>query len=117
MITLNRIFKRKRKGFSRSAQRYNCRIEGNLQVGDRLVNFEGIVTDFSSGGAQFRPKLLYIMDRRDVPITLTFGGVEISGRIMSTSPAGFGLRFDEAISESQLEGLIALANKQPEAVH
>ena len=84
MITFGSIFKRKRPGFSRAAQRYSCRIEGNLVVGDRMVNFEGIVTDFSSGGAQFRPKLLYIMDRRDVPITLTFGGVEISGRIMST---------------------------------
>jgi hypothetical protein len=117
MITFGSIFKRKRPGFSRAAQRYSCRIEGNLVVGDRMVNFEGIVTDFSSGGAQFRPKLLYIMDRRDVPITLTFGGVEISGRIMSTSPAGFGLRFDEPISESQIEGLIGLANKQPESVH
>lgn len=117
MITFGRIFKRKRPGFSRAAQRYNCRIEGNIVVGDRLVNFEGIVTDFSSGGAQFRPKLLYIMDRRDVPITLTFGGVEIAGRIMSTSAAGFGLRFDEPISESQIEGLIGLANKQAESVH
>lgn len=117
MIALGNIFKRKRKGFSRSARRYNCRIEGNLVVGDRLVNFDGIVTDFSSGGAQFRPKLLYIMDRRDVPITLTFGGVEIAGRIMSTSPAGFGLRFDDPISDEQIEGLIGLANKQPGLVH
>lgn len=117
MITLNRIFKRKRPDFSRAAQRYNCRIEGNLVVGDRLVKFDGIVTDFSSGGAQFRPKLLYIMDRRDVPITLNFGGVEITGRIMSTSPAGFGLRFDEPMSETQVEGLIGLANKQPDSVH
>ena len=117
MITLNRIFKRKRPDFSRSAQRYNCRIEGNLVVGDRLVNFDGIVTDFSSGGAQFRPKLLYIMDRRDVPITLYFGGVEVTGRIMSTSPAGFGLRFDEAMTDAQIEVLIGLANKQNNSVH
>lgn len=55
MITFGSIFKRKRPGFSRAAQRYSCRIEGNLVVGDRMVNFEGIVTDFSSGGAQFRP--------------------------------------------------------------
>jgi hypothetical protein len=117
MITLSRIFRRKRPGFSRAAQRYNCRIEGNLAVGDRLVNFDGIVTDFSSGGAQFRPKLLYIMDRRDVPISLIFGGVEVTGRIMSTSSAGFGLRFDAPMSDDQIESLIGLANKQKDSIH
>lgn len=102
------LFYRKRPVFSRSSQRYTCNLASTLVVSDRMVTFEGRVTDFSTGGAQFRPKLAYLMDRRDVPVTLAFGGIVVAGRIVSTSPAGFGLRFDEPLSDADVAQLLSM---------
>ena len=55
----------------------------------------------------FRPKLAYIMDRRDIPVVLTVGGEEMFGRLMRTTPQGFGIRFDEPLAEEQLLALLA----------
>jgi hypothetical protein len=107
-LSLRRLFtKRRRPAFSRSATRYTCQIDGTLMVIDRLVNFDGRVSDFSSGGAMFRPKLAYLMDRRDVPICLVVGDVEIFGRIASTTPSGFGIRFDDPLEEEDVLKLLA----------
>jgi hypothetical protein len=78
------------------------------------------VTDFSRGGAQFRPRLVYLMDRRDVPVCLTVGEDEIFGRIVNTTPAGFGIRFDEPVEDELVarlleNGDIALATKPGKA--
>lgn len=104
-ISLHRLFSRK-PAFSRSAARFACQLDATLIVIDRMINYEGRVTDFSCGGAQFRPKLAYLMARRDVPICLTVGAEEIFGRIVNTTPAGFGIRFDEAIDEEMLTELV-----------
>jgi hypothetical protein len=104
-ISLHRLFSRK-PAFSRAASRYSCRIDAVLIVIDRMINFEGRVTDFSRGGAQFRPRLAYLMDRRDVPVCLMIGEDEIFGRIVNTTPAGFGIRFDEPVEDDVVARLL-----------
>lgn len=106
-LSLRKMFSGRQPAFSRSATRYSCQIDGELMMIDRLVNFDGRVTDFSIGGAMFRPKLAYLMDRRDVPVCLVVGDVEIFARIVSTSPSGFGLRFDEPLDEDEVVKLLA----------
>ncbi|AUW56716.1 hypothetical protein C1T17_00090 [Sphingobium sp. SCG-1] len=108
-LSLRRLFAPKQT-FSRSAARYSCKIESTLIVIDRMASFEGRVIDLSSGGAMFRPRLAYLMDRRDVPICLTMGEFEVFGRIMSTSPKGFGLRFDEPIEEEEMTQILAFGD-------
>jgi hypothetical protein len=54
----------------------------------------------------FRPKLAYLMNRRDVPVVLTVGTEQMFGRIMRTTEQGFGLRFDEPLSEEQLLAML-----------
>lgn len=103
---ISRIFSRRKPAFSRAATRYSCQLEGSLMMIDRMANFEGRVTDFSSGGAMFRPRLAYLMDRRDVPICLDIAGVEAFGRIVSTTPSGFGIRFDDPLSDEEIDQLI-----------
>lgn len=105
-ISLRRLFGPK-PSFSRAAARYACKLEGSLIVIDRMATFEGRIIDISSGGAMFRPRLAYLMDRRDVPVCLTVGSHEVFGRIVSTSPKGFGLRFDEPIEEAELMAMLA----------
>lgn len=111
-ISLRRLFGPK-KTFSRAAARYECTLDGTLIVIDRMVTFEGRVTDISSGGAMFRPRLAYLMDRRDVPICLTIGNLEVFGRIVSTSPKGFGLRFDEPIDDADLARVVGMTAEEP----
>lgn len=105
-LSLAKIFTRKPK-FQRSEQRHSCKISGTLVMVDRLVSFEGRVIDFSSGGAMFRPRLVYLVDRRDVPVKLIIGNMSVSGRIVSTQSGGFGLRFDEPLTLTQVNDFLA----------
>lgn len=110
-ISWPRIFARKKPEFSRAATRYSCQLEGSLVVLDKMITFEGRVTDISAGGALFRPKLAYLMSRREVPVCVMLGDQEIYGRIANTSPAGFGLRFDEPVEEATLLRLLEQDSK------
>ena len=111
-MNLRRIFFRKKETYSRISVRHDCQIDATLLMIDRMISFEGRLIDFSAGGAMFRPKLAYLMDRRDVPVCLTAGGVEVFGRIMRTTPAGFGLRFDEPLEEEDVVTLLGLDKKR-----
>ncbi len=100
-------FRKPKRDFTRVAQRFGCQIDGSLVMIDRMLGYQGRVVNFSAGGAMFRPKLAYLMDRRDIPVALTVGGAEMFGRIMRTTPEGFGIRFDEPLEEEQLLALLA----------
>lgn len=105
------LFRRKQT-FSRASARYSCQLEAQLMLVDRMLTFEGRVIDISRGGAMFRPHLAYIMYRRDVAICLTIKDEPIMGQIVTTTPAGFGLRFDELIDEDLLRELVGDAATQ-----
>lgn len=100
-------FRKEKRDFTRVAQRFGCQIDGSLMMIDRMMGYEGRVINFSAGGAMFRPKLAYLMDRRDIPVALTVGGEEMFGRIMRTTPDGFGIRFDEPLEEEQLLAMLS----------
>jgi hypothetical protein len=101
--------RRRRRDFSRASARYACTIEGTLMMMDRVVSFPGRVIDLSAGGALFRPRLSYLLNRRDVPICLTLGSEELFGKIVSTTPKGFGINFDEPIAEETLQAILSEA--------
>lgn len=94
------------RGFQRSAARYHCKLDASLIIVDRIISFTGRVTDISKGGALFRPRLTYLLFRRDVPVCLLIGRTEVYGRITGTSSAGYGIRFDESISDELVVQLI-----------
>jgi hypothetical protein len=99
----------RRPVFSRTTERYSCAIDGSLMMIDRIINFPGRVIDLSTGGALFRPRLTYLLNRRDVPICLTIGEHEMFGRIMATTPLGFGLSFDEPLEEEEFRAILAMS--------
>ena len=100
-------FRKGRHDFTRVSESIGCQIDASLVMIDRMIGYQGRVINFSAGGAMFRPKLAYIMDRRDIPVVLTVGGEEMFGRLMRTTPQGFGIRFDEPLAEEQLLALLA----------
>lgn len=104
-LALPRLFRR-RATYARSSTRYTCQIDGQLMLMDRMITFDGRVLDLSAGGAMFRPKLAYLMQRRDVPVCLMVGDEEVFGQIVATTPAGFSIRFDEQMDEADIVALI-----------
>ncbi|HEX7874562.1 MAG TPA: PilZ domain-containing protein [Sphingobium sp.] len=106
-------FLRKKPKFNRLFARHACQIDTDLMLIDRMSSFEGRIIDISQGGAMFRPKLAYIMHRQDTPICMKLGPEELFGHIISTSPKGFSLRFDEPLDEEDLLDLIAQFDKTP----
>ena len=68
-----------------------------------MARIPGRLIDLGSGGALFRPRLRYLMDRRGEPVSLTVNGVEMIGTIIATSPRGHSLRFDAPIGDHDLE--------------
>jgi len=99
-------FLRRPQRFNRSFTRFACQIDTSLTMIDRMFSFEGRIIDISRGGAMFRPKLAYIMHRADVPVCIHLGREELFGQIVSTSPAGFSVRFDEPIDQDIFDDLI-----------
>ena len=90
---------RRRPSFARAFQRHACEIDGTLVSLNRMAKIPGRLVDLGAGGALFRPRLRYLMDRKGEPASLTINGVEMIGTITGTSPRGYGLRFDEPIGD------------------
>ncbi len=90
---------RRRPRFARAFARHACAIDSTLVGLNRMAKIPGRLVDLGSGGALFRPRLRYLMDRKGEPVSLTINGVELIGIIAATSPRGYGLRFDDPIGD------------------
>ncbi|MET0138027.1 MAG: PilZ domain-containing protein, partial [Sphingobium sp.] len=99
-------FLRRKEQFKRVYQRYDCALDTSLMMIDRMISFEGRLLDISRGGAMFRPKLAYIMHRAATPVCMPLGPEELFGQIISTSPKGFSIRFDDPLDEEDLIELL-----------
>ncbi|MDF8335170.1 PilZ domain-containing protein [Novosphingobium cyanobacteriorum] len=100
------LFRRKRF-FARSAERHACQVQGELVLTDSMVTYEGRLINISAGGAMFRPRLAYLMHRRDVEIELHIAGKAIAGTIVATTPAGFGIRFAGLLDQKSIADILA----------
>lgn len=107
-IAMPRLFRRRAPQYTRAFVRHSCQLDASLMLIDRMSSYEGRIIDISAGGAMFRPKLAYIMYRRDVPVCMTVGSEELFGQIVNTAPAGFSIRFDEPLEEEDI--LMLLGN-------
>lgn len=105
-LALPKMFQR-RPHYERKSARRACQIDAQLTLIDRGTSFDGRIVDLSNGGAMFRPPLAHIMHRKDVAVCLIVGDEPVMGQIVSTTPAGFGVRFDYTLDDEDLEGLLA----------
>lgn len=114
-FSMKKLFSRRQPAFTRAAARHECQVEANIFLIERMMSYDGRIIDISQGGAMFRPRLAYLMNRHDEPVCVTVGDMEIYGRIMSTNPKGFGLRFDEPLGEADILHLLQQGNDVPAA--
>ena len=100
------LFRKPKHDFSRVSERFGCQVDAHILIVDRMLGYNGRVVNFSAGGAMFRPKLAYLMKRRDTAVTLTVGSEQMFGRLTRTTEQGFGIQFDKPLSEEQLVALL-----------
>jgi hypothetical protein len=90
-IQFNRMFDPQRR---RSNDRHACRVPGRLILTPRNVVISGLVLDISPFGCRFRPELVYLVQRGGEAVVLEAAGATFAGQIVSTTPLGYGVRFD-----------------------
>ncbi len=93
--------------FARADTRHECRIEGEIVLTDKMASYEGRLINLSRGGAMFRPRLAYLMNRRGDAVEVSAAGLVLRGEIVATTPLGFGLRFEQPLGEAELAHLLA----------
>lgn len=93
--------------FARADARHECRIEGEIVLTDKMASYEGRLINLSRGGAMFRPRLAYLMNRRGDAVEVSAAGLVLRGEIVATTPLGFGLRFEQPLGEAELAHLLA----------
>jgi PilZ domain len=99
-------FMTKPASWVRSHRRYPCYIVGVLDILDRGVPLDGMVTEISEGGALFRTASTFIFDRRRAPVSLRFTDREWRGEIVNVKANGYGIRLDNPVASEEIEYII-----------
>lgn len=98
---------RSKPAFARVDVRHACQIDGEIVLTERMASYEGRLVNLSLGGAMFRPRLAYLMNRRGVAVQMQACGLTLVGEIVATTPQGFGIRFEEPLADDELAHLLA----------
>jgi hypothetical protein len=98
---------RKSVNFVRRHPRYPVCIVGVLDILDRNLPLDGLVTEVSEGGALFRPASSFVFDRRYAPVAIRFNDREWRGEIVNVKPDGYGIRLDQPVSAEEIESITA----------
>lgn len=98
---------RKPATWVRRHERFACCVVAVLDVIDKNVPVDGLITEISQGGLLFRPASTFIFDRRGSAVTVRFGDDEIEGDIVNVKSAGYGVRFREEITAAHVDRLLA----------
>jgi hypothetical protein len=102
---LSRLLK-KPATWVRRHERFACCVVAVLDVSDKNVPVDGLITEISQGGLLFRPASSFIFDRRGSPVTVRFGDDEIEGEIVNVKSSGYGVRFHHEIAAEQVTRLL-----------
>ena len=90
-----RFLRRKKAGFYRQHERYNCVVIGTMNVVDIGATFEGAMTEISFGGCAFRPASMFMLDRIGEVVSVHTEYFTAQGRIRAVRPNNYGIQFFE----------------------
>lgn len=102
---MSRLLKKPAK-WVRRHERFPCCVVAVLDVIDKNVPVDGLVTEISQGGLLFRPASTFIFDRRGSTVNVRFGDDEIAGQIVNVKSSGYGVRFHHDIAAEQVTRLL-----------
>jgi hypothetical protein len=90
----------------RRHERFPCCVIALLNLDDRDLALDGLVTEISQGGVLFRPASHFILDRRGAKVTVRFAEDEIAGSIVNVKTHGYGIEFDETITAERARDIL-----------
>ena len=102
---LTRLLKRP-AAWVRRHERFACCIVAILDIVDKDVPVDGLVTEISQGGLLFRPATRFIFDRRGSSVLVRFGDEVLPGSIVNVTSTGYGVRFDEEQPAENIQFLL-----------
>ncbi|MGL4441117.1 MAG: PilZ domain-containing protein [Bosea sp. (in: a-proteobacteria)] len=102
---LSRLLK-KPASWVRRHERFGCCVVAVLDVIDKNVPIDGLVTEISQGGLLFRPASTYIFDRRGASVVVRFGDEEVEGKIVNVKSSGYGVLFHHEVSVEHVSRLL-----------
>lgn len=97
----------------RRHERFGCCVVAVMDVIDKDVPIDGLVTEISQGGLLFRPASSFIFDRRGSAVIVRFGDDEVKGSIVNVKSVGYGIRFDEELSPERVQQMLESFGLQP----
>lgn len=103
---LARLFGRP-QGFVRRHERFPCCVIAVLDIIDKDVPVDGLVTEISEGGLLFRPASRFIFDRTGSAVTVRFSDDQIAGVIVNVKPQGYGVRFLQGVDDARIQSILA----------
>jgi hypothetical protein len=96
----------KAPAFVRRHERFPCCAIAVLDLVDKDLALEGLVTELSQGGALFRPASHFIFDRRGGRVVVRFADDEVAGRIVNVKSHGYGIEFDQVATPERVRELL-----------
>ena len=90
----------------RRHERFACCIVAVLDIVDKDVPVDGLVTEISQGGLLFRPATRFIFDRRGSSVLVRFSDEEWAGSIVNVKATGYGVRLDNEVPPEQIQSLL-----------
>jgi hypothetical protein len=109
MVQTDSILKRMLRrpaAWVRRHERFACCIVAVLDIIDKDVPIDGLVTEISQGGLLFRPATRFIFDRRGSSVVVRFGDEELSGSIVNVKPTGYGVRLEDEAQPEKIQALL-----------
>ncbi|RFB05098.1 hypothetical protein [Parvularcula marina] len=90
----------------RTDQRQSCFLIARLEFVEKGLGMDGVVTDASLGGINFRPASRFIQERTNERIVVHIGDVALKGILRRTQPSGYGIQINPRMTDEQFADIL-----------
>lgn len=91
----------------RRHKRHDCSAISVLSILNRSISIEGIVQEISRSGIKFRPAKVYLLDRKGEQVSISIGGLQLSGKIVAVRKDGYGIALFDELEDDVLEPFLS----------
>ena len=91
----------------RRHKRHDILLQAELLLTERALCLEGMIREISQSGMRYREATYHILDRRGASVAVRLLGRDIKGTIVNVSPHGYGVVFDEILTEQAVDRIVS----------
>ena len=104
----------KKGAHKRQTERRECHTVAMLKIVETEMKIDGLITDVSSGGVNFRPASRYIQERIGDRVKVQVGDLSCFGVIRVTRPSGYGIQLLSKLEEDDVITISEASIEMPE---